>query len=196
MLESMNGSFCKLGVVAACLLVCAQSFGLKAADAPSPLRTSDNGRMLIDATGKPVFLLADTAWSLAFQLSREDAEMYLEQRRKQRFNAVTFVLCAPGQTELAKGPVNFYGDTPFEKSAGKLDPSRPIVTPGNNPADAQEYDYWDNVDHLVALTRRLGFYAFLLPTWGSGVTGSHTGARPEEIIFNEWNARGYARWLG
>src|SRR5688500_8053732 len=75
MLESMNRSVCKLGVIAAWLLVCAQSLALKAADAPSPLRTSDNGRMLVDVAGKPVFVLADTAWSLAFRLSREDAEM-------------------------------------------------------------------------------------------------------------------------
>lgn len=70
MLASTNRSLCKFGVIAALLLVSDLPVALKAADAPSPWRVSDNGRMLVDATGKPVFLLADTAWSLAFQLGR------------------------------------------------------------------------------------------------------------------------------
>jgi hypothetical protein len=67
---------------------------------PSPLRVSDNGRVLVDATGRPVFVLADTAWSLVLRTKREEAEAYLRQRRTQCFNAVAFVLFAPGRSQL------------------------------------------------------------------------------------------------
>ena len=40
------------------------------------LRASDNGRWLVTADGVPVFLLCDTAWSLALRVNREDAERF------------------------------------------------------------------------------------------------------------------------
>lgn len=168
-------------------------------DSPTPtmLRVSDNGRTVIDASGRPVFLLADTAWSLAMRMTREDAEAYLRQRRTQRFNAVTFVLFTPGRTELATKRVNAYGDAAFVDGAnGKADPTRPAITAGADPASADAYDYWDHVDHLVQLTRRLGLYAILLPTWGSGVVGSMDGKNAEDVVFDAASARTYGRWLG
>ena len=163
---------------------------------PTPLRVSESGRVLVDATGRPVFLLADTAWGLPVRITREEAEQYLRQRRSQRFNAVTFVLFTPGNPDISQKLENVYGDGPFEVRNGKPDPVRPIVTPGADPANAQQYDYWDHVDYLVQLTRRLGLYAILLPTWGSGVVGSMDGKNPEHVVFNEENARAYGRWVG
>lgn len=162
---------------------------------PTALRPSENGRVLVDANGRPVFLLADTAWSLAMRVKREDAEAYLRQRRTQRFNAVTFVLFTPWKTELADSLANAYGDAPFETKDGQQDPTVPLVTPGSNPADAVEYDYWDHVDYLVQLTRQLGIYAILLPTWGSGVVGSYDGKSREGAVFDVQNARQYGRWV-
>ena len=163
---------------------------------PSPLRTSQNGRVLVDAGGRPVFLLVDTAWSLALRLSREDAEHFLQRRKQQGFNGVTFVLFAPGTTELTRSPANHYGDAPFELVGERPDPTRPRTTTGADPADAAQYDYWDNVDHLVARTRQLGLYAILLPTWGSGVVGSYDGKNARDIVFTAESARTYGAWLG
>lgn len=193
----MNKHFPLFAIMSAVILAAATPCAVVGAEATalSPLRVSDNGRMLVAAAGDPVFILADTAWSLAYQVSREDAGMYAEKRRSQRFNALTFVLCAPGRTELTTKPTNVYGDAPFQSTAGKFDPSKPVVTPGNDFADADAYDFWDHVDYLVALTRRLGLYAIILPTWGSGVTGSYTGTRPEEVIFDADKAYTYGRWV-
>lgn len=161
----------------------------------TPLQVGGGGRLLTDAAGKPVFLLGDTAWSLALRLTREEAEQYLLTRQRQRFNAVTFVLFSPGRTELTSELVNAYGDAPFELVDGRPDPTRPLITSGGDPRDAQQYDYWDHVDQIVALTRRFGFYTIMLPTWGTGVAGSYDGKDTREIIFNAENARIYGTWL-
>ena len=116
---------------------------------------SESGRLLVDAHGRPVFLLADTAWSLVLRPTRDEAASYLRRRVEQRFNAVTFVLFAPGRTELAPGVANGYGDEPFERRGGRPDPTRPLLTPGADPRDPVQYDYWDHVDHVVADLRVL-----------------------------------------
>lgn len=179
------------------LLLALLSSALAHAAAPSPLRVGEGGRALVNAEGRPVFLLADTAWSIALRATREEAEFYLRQRKAQHFNAVTFVLFAPGKTELMRGDTNAYGDTPFANatSGAALDPTRPLTTPSADPGNADAYDYWDHVDYVVRLTRELGLYAILLPTWGSGVIGSYNGKDRSDVIFNEANARTYGRWV-
>jgi hypothetical protein len=51
------------------------------------------------------------------------------------------------------------------------------------------------VDHVLALTRQLGFWAIVLPTWGSGVVGNYDGKDPKDALFTPENARAYAAWL-
>ena len=68
---------------------------------PESLRVSDNGHFLVTKSGAPVFLLADTAWSLVNRLKRAEITEYLEKRRGQRFNAVTFVLYSTGDPNQA-----------------------------------------------------------------------------------------------
>jgi len=162
---------------------------------PTPLRVSENGRGLVDGTGRPVFLLGDTAWALPARTKREEAERYLRLRRAQRFNAVTFVLFVTGKNEIVSGLANAYGDEPFAMNGALPDPTRPIVTVGSDPADAAAYDYWDHVDYLVRLTRRLGLYAIVLPTWGTGVAGSYDGKSRDGVVFDEASARTYGRWV-
>jgi hypothetical protein len=161
----------------------------------SALRPSADGRSLADETGKPVFLLADTAWGLAQRLNRAQAEAYLRQRRAQRFNAVTFVLFVPGKNEITPGLANVYGHEPFARHGSTPDPTQPLTTPGSDPADPVAYDYWDHVDFLVRLTRQLGLYAIILPTWGSGVVGSYDGKSRDGVVFDAANARSYGRWV-
>ena len=78
-----------------------------------------------------------------------------------------------------------------------FDAGKPIEN--GPPGDGREYDYWDHVDYTIEHCRRLGLYAIVLPTWGSGVTGGHNGERPEEteeIVFDPPSAYAYGRWLG
>jgi hypothetical protein len=65
---------------------------------PESLRVDPSGRYLMTSSGKPVFLLADTAWDLCRRLSRDDIDFYLQHRREQGFNAVAFVLVHPPAT--------------------------------------------------------------------------------------------------
>src|SRR5262245_35802393 len=52
------------------------------------LHVSPDGRHLLDSANQPVYLVGDTAWSLAVSLSETDAISYLQQRGAQGFNAV------------------------------------------------------------------------------------------------------------
>ncbi len=161
---------------------------------PVPLRVSPSGRSLVDGEGRRVFLIGDTAWSLAFRTTREDAAFYLQTRKAQGFNTVTFALVAPGKSELTDTLRNVYGDEPFASDGDRPDPTRPLVTEGADPGDAVAYDYWDHVDHIVDLAGGLGLHVILLPTWGSGVSAYNgSGAN---ALFDEAGAYTYARWLG
>lgn len=171
-----------------CLLVLLTAGATAAVHPPPRLRVSNNGRFLVDERGAPVFLLCDTAWSLVNQLRREDITLYLDHRRRQQFNAVTFVLYSTGDAAQGDSGRNVYGHAPFALTEGRPDPTRPLATPQD--------DYWDHVDFAVAETKRLGMYAIILPCWGSTVVGSYSGQPTRDIIFNTTNAFAYGRWLG
>jgi hypothetical protein len=106
----------------------------------SPLHVSETGHFFVDEQNKPVFLLADTAWALVNQLKREEITEYLEHRRSQGFNAVAAVLYAPRNGDISKDFINAYGHKPFALHDGRPDPTRPLITAGNDPAKAAEYD--------------------------------------------------------
>ena len=179
------------------LLVCVVSAVANGivADAPAPLRVAEQGRCLVTADGRGVFLLADTAWSLVNQLKRDDLTFYLQQRRAQGFNAITFVLYATGDANQADAGQNAYGCAPFALTHGRPDPTRPLVTPGDRPERGADYDYWDHTAFAIAEAKRLGLYLLILPCWGSAVAGGYRGEPSRDIIFDTANARSYGRWL-
>ena len=164
--------------------------GVLAAAEPPMLRVDASGRFLATQSGQPELILCDTAWRLVTRVSRQDTIAYLAKRRDQQFNAVTFVLYMPNSAGLANPVRNLDGDAPFKLVDGLADPTQPDVKPGPND------DYWDHVDWLVALTREMGFYAVILPTWGSGVVGGYDGKNQGDSVFNESNAYAYGHWLG
>lgn len=156
------------------------------AQTPLPrLQVSGDKRFLVTDRGTPFFWLGDTAWDLFHRLNRGEAVEYLDVRLEQKFNVIQAV--AIGEHDGPRVP-NAHGDLPFTGA----DPSRPAVTPGSNPADAQQYDYWDHVDFIVREANRRGMYIGFLPTWGRWVPSQ----RNSEPIFNEENAYGYGEFLG
>ena len=143
-------------------------------------------KFLIDTkTGKPFFWLGDTAWELFHRYTREDVVYYLDKRKEQGFNVIQAVVLA--ELDGIRQP-NRSGDKPFINE----DPTKWDVTPGNNPANAREYDYWDNVDFIIKEAAKRNLYIGLLPTWGDKVT-PNWGYGP--VIFNENNAYIYAKKL-
>src|SRR5690606_26974074 len=105
------------------------------------LQVSEDGRYLETDEGEPFFWLGDTAWELAGRLDRQEAEAYLTNTARDGFSVVKFVLI----TELGRqSEPNAYGDFPLRDK----EPARPATTPGNDPDDARQYDYWDHVDFM------------------------------------------------
>jgi hypothetical protein len=151
------------------------------------LKVSENHRFLVDDAGKPFFYLADTGWELFHRLNREEAVQYLDTRARQGFTAIQAVAVA--ELDGLREP-NAYGDLPFID----FDPARPAVTPGANPGDARQYDYWDHVDYIVDQANRRGIYIAMLPAWGRWVTDHRNDADDRVITIK--NAQGYGEFLG
>ena len=138
------------------------------------ITVSDNRRFLQTESGAPFFWLGDTAWELFHRLTREEAELFLENRRRKGMNVIQAVALA--EFDGLHTP-NAYGDYALVDD----DPTRP------NEA------YFGHVDFIVNLAAEKGLYIGLLPTWGDKVT-AQWGAGP--VIFTPENARSYGRWLG
>jgi hypothetical protein len=145
---------------------------------PFPLRLEAGKRYLVDASGNPFFLHADTAWSLIASLSLADAEKYLEDRRKKGFNAVIVSLIEHFFTTNA--PRNFNGDAPF-------------TTPGNfgTPNEA----YFSHADQIVQRAAAKGILVLLLPAY-LGYAGGNEGWYQEMAANGPAAMRTYGRYVG
>jgi hypothetical protein len=128
------------------------------------LKVSENKHFLIKADGTPFFWLADTGWEMLQLLNRDEIVSYMENRSSKGFNVIQTVIVSEflhmGKT------TNYYNDSIFIDE----NPEIPAVTPGNNPANDKEYDFWDHVDYAVETAESKGIYLALVPTWGEWVT--------------------------
>lgn len=148
-----------------------------------PIRVAANHRTLETTDGKPFFWLGDTAWELFHRLTREEAIQYLDTRKEQGFNVIQAVALA--EMDGLRKP-NVYGDLPLLN----LDPTLLATTPGNDPNDDTQYDYWDHVDFVIKAAAERGLYIGLLLTWGDKV--AHLwGDGPR--VFNKENAGAYGK---
>lgn len=123
------------------------------------LVVSSNGRYLQHANGQPFFWLADTCWLLSQKLDRAQVENYFENRKAKGFNVVQ---CVVVQMLNDK---NAYEDAALVEG----DLLRLAITPGSNPSNAAEYDYWDHFDYIVETAAANGIYLAVAPTWSHTV---------------------------
>lgn len=159
------------------LLALTASVAASAAPVTQPLRIADNHRYLATQDGKPFFWLGDTGWLLLGRLDRAETERYLARRAAQGFNVIqVMVLHTDQQTNRYAAPAML-----------DKDPARPRVTPGKDPARADEYDYWDHLDWVVDRAAAHGLYVGLVPIWGTIVVDSQL---PPE------RATAYGKFLG
>ncbi|WP_216317726.1 glycoside hydrolase family 140 protein [Deinococcus aestuarii] len=154
---------------------------------PDRLVVSADGRRLEYADGRPFLYWADTAWELFHRPNRDDARLYLQTRAAQGF---TVVQAAALAEESGLTVPNAQGDLPLTDK----DPARPAVTPGNDPGDAEQYDYWDHVDYIVDQAASLGLTVALLPSWGIWV--NNEPRLGDEPVFTPDSARSYGRFIG
>jgi hypothetical protein len=138
------------------------------------LELSADRRRLVHADRTPFFWLGDTAWELFHRLDREEAELYLEDRRAKGFNVIQAVVLA--ELDGLNTP-NPYGHTPLVDN----DPARP------------DESYFRHVDYIVDRAAAKGMYIGMLPTWGDKFN-KRWGVGPE--IFTADNARVYGEFLG
>lgn len=123
------------------------AFGCSTSQTPSAEKPWDNGKVVVSANGRflqhengaPFFWLGDTGWLLIAKLNREEAESYLENRRELGFNVIQVMVLH----EIPQ--VNFYGDFALVGA----DVIKPKVTPGSDPNDPVQYDFWDHLHYIV-----------------------------------------------
>lgn len=137
------------------------------------LKISDDNRFILHNDGTPFFWLGDTAWELFHRLTREEADLYLQNRAEKGFNVIQAVVLA--ELDGIRIP-NAYGDLPLQG----IDPTKP------NEA------YFTHVDYIVNKANDLGMFVGMLPTWGDKFN-KQWGVGP--VIFNEDNAYQYGKFL-
>ena len=81
-------------------------------------------------------------------MTREEAEDFINIRSEQGFNVLQAVALA--EFNGIRQP-NRYGDYPLNNE----DPTQLLVTPGNNPGNAYEYDYWGLLVFVPSLHVRI-----------------------------------------
>lgn len=131
--------------------------GSSAPASPAELGVAPSGRHLTVA-GKPFFWLGDTVWLLAQVPSHQELELYLQTRAEQGFTVIQLTAVMGEERVWGTTRATSRGDTPFVEG----DVLRPALTPGNDPADPVQYDYWDHLDHVLARIHAHGFRAALV----------------------------------
>ncbi len=153
-----------------------------------PLRVESGKRYLIDASGRPFLLNADTAWSLLVQLTREQADQYLEDRRSKGFTAILVNLL---ESYYANNPPrNAYGDAPFTSEGD-------FATPNER--------YFAHVDYVVSKAAEKGLLLLMTPSylgccgdgWLQHMRNSGTAklARYGEYLGNRYRAFPNILWV-
>jgi hypothetical protein len=143
-----------------------------------PLKLSANGRLLVDQKNKPFLVQGDSPWSLLVQLTLEEAEQYLEDRRQKGFNLVMVNLIEHQFCD--KPPFNKKGDAPFRK-------------PGDfaTPNEA----YFAHADAVIRLAAQKGIVVLLAPAY-LGVNGGNEGWYQEMVASGVKKLREYGRYVG
>lgn len=172
-------------VLALCVLVTPASGAVSCAAAPEtnaapafPLKVDPGKRYLEDSDGRPYLLNGDTAWSLIAQLNREDAELYLRDRKARGFNAVLVNLLE--HRFASNAPANIYGDRPFRVDGDY-----------GTPNEA----YFRHVDWVLRRACELGLVVLLTPSY-AGSRGGDEGWYGEMTANGPDKLRAFGRFLG
>jgi len=142
-----------------------------------PLHVEGGTRYLIDANGKPFFLQGDAAWSLMVQLTRQQVDQYLEDRRQKGFNAVLVNLVEHQFT--ANPPRNAYGDAPF-------------TVPGD--FSTPNAAYFNQAEYVISHAAAKGILVVLAPAY-MGYGGGSEGWYQEMVANGAPRMRAYGQFV-
>jgi hypothetical protein len=124
------------------------------------LQVTANKQYFQTEDGKPFFWLGDTGWLAFSKLDREGVKKYFEDRKAKGFNVVQVMVLHN------LNAVNVYGAQALMND----NLTHQITSPGNDPNNASEYDYWDHVDYTLDVAQQNGIYVAMVPVWGTNVS--------------------------
>jgi hypothetical protein len=150
----------------------------RAADPAYPLKISANRRYLVDQNNAPFLYQGDTPWSLIVGLTKEEAEEYLENRRRKGFNSLIVNLIE--HKFCAHPPQNRAGDEPFTKLGD-------FSTPNEN--------YFAHADWVIEKAGEMGMQVVLAPIY-LGYKGTDEGWYEEAVANGPAKCREYGRYVG
>jgi len=161
------------------------------------LSVSADHRYLVLENGNPFLWLGGTVWGMSEWLSREEIDIYLNDRKSKGFNVVQICLFWGKREDDPVGftvnPTNYYGFKAFRETDGKPDASQPLIIDGGTPL--QSNDYWDHVEYIIQSANELDMMVALLPVWGRRYVNA-THANFSEKLFTEAGMAGYGKFLG
>jgi hypothetical protein len=143
---------------------------------PYPVRVAADHRHLVDQNGAPFLIHGDTPWSLIVGLTRQEAEQYLENRRRKGFNSIIVNLIE----HKYRGPVNRYGDGPF-------------TTPGDFSTPNEKY--FEHADWVIRKAAEKGIQVFLAPIY-LGYIGTDEGWIEESLANGPEKCRAWGQYVG
>jgi hypothetical protein len=184
----------------------ASASGRTGAASVFPLAVRPGQRYLVDAAGKPFFIHGDAAWSLIAGLTREEVDLYLDDRRARGFNTILVSLI---ETRFAlNAPANSYGDLPFHNqpfttftALADLLPFETLRKYGTLAATlfadygAPNEDYFAHADWVLRRAEEKGLLVLLTPSY-TGYNGGTQGWYRAMIMNGADRLRQYGEFLG
>ena len=161
------------------------------------LEVSENGRYLKYQNGAPFFWLGGTSWGMSEWLSREEINIYLDDRKEKEFNLVQICVFwgkrEDNPTSFTLNPPNAYGFKAFEEENGIANTFKPNVVEGGTSENPN--DYWDHVEYIIQEADKRNMIVALLPVWGRRyVNAIH---KPySEPVFSIESMNSYGAFLG
>jgi Protein of unknown function (DUF4038)/Putative collagen-binding domain of a collagenase len=152
--------------------------GFQLPAAAFPLSVAAGGHYLVDSKGKPFLMNGDTAWSLIADLSRDEVDLYLRDRKARGFNTLLVNLIEHKYARNA--PANANGDAPF-RVAGDF----------GTPNEA----YFKHADWVLERARAMGFLVLLAPAY-VGYRDSGEGWYEDMVASGTAKLRDYGRFVG
>jgi hypothetical protein len=143
-----------------------------------PLHVEPGKRYLVDSAGRPFLIKGDAPWCLLTQLSLDQAEAYLDDRRVKGFNTILVRLT---ESTLCSShvPRNSRGDEPFG-------------APGDftKPNEA----YFAFADAVIGMAERKGFLVLMAPAY-MGYLGGEQGWYEQMKVLGPAALREFGRYV-
>ncbi len=174
----------------------------RSASAPVfPLTVEPGKRYLVDAAGKPFLIQGEAAWSLIADLTREEVDIYLDDRRARGFNTLLVNLIE--HRYAVNAPANAYDEPPFLGQAFALANTLTDWVPRYGISIASLFAnyatpndaYFAHVDWVLRRAADKGFLVLLVPSY-AGYQGGVEGWYTAMVANGADRLRRYGEYLG